>query len=413
MKGDFSRFTFHPSKRYTSVRMQQSRVTLDADWNEHAAIHEYLERIRFEDVVGSCAAPRGTGFAIHTRQDGTLGLSAGRIYVGGLACELDAPAPLEPLLRNRLLPAPGRTDLVYIDVWERHLTATDDPDLLEPALGCADTTTRLQVAWKIDVLEDVGNASCSNAAVLLSRERTGAMRAAAPNGYRGLENHLYRCEIHDGGVFGTASFKWSRDNGSVVFAVDEFLGPEAVRLAPPPLGMSQTLDIGDWVEVSGEASELAGLVGTLARVEEVPEGGSSVVLDRAVSKHRNEAQPRVRRWDQRTGATVPVAPDWFELEAGIEVRFSGGEFRPGDYWTIPARAGTGPIEWPADEPPHGVDHRLCPLALLTWEQAEKTWKPVVQDCRRDFSPLTEVQAELTRLGSEVAELRRQLETTGH
>jgi hypothetical protein len=37
MKGDFSRFTFRPSKGYTSVRMQQGRVSLDSDWNEQVA----------------------------------------------------------------------------------------------------------------------------------------------------------------------------------------------------------------------------------------------------------------------------------------------------------------------------------------------------------------------------------------
>jgi hypothetical protein len=407
MKGDFSRFTFRPSKGYTSVRMQQGRVSLDSDWNEQVAIDEYFERMRFEDIVGSGAVPCGTGFAVHDRRDGTLALSAGRLYAGGLFCELGVPAPLEGLLRNPLVPEPGRTDLVYIDVWERHLTAIDDPDLLEPALGGADTTTRTQTIWKLDVVQDVGSASCSDATALLPGRGSGAMRAAAPSGYEGLENHLYRVEIHDPGTLGIASFKWSRDNGSVVFAVEEFLGPDAVRLAL--LETSQTLAVGDWVEVSGEETELAGVVGTLARVEEVAEGGNSVTLDRDVSKHRNEAHPRVRRWDQRSGATVPVSSDWIELEAGIEVRFSGGEFRPGDYWTIPARPGTGLVEWAVDEPPYGVDHRLCPLAFVTWEGADKAPKPVVQDCRRVFSPLTEVQAQLARLESEVTELRRELE----
>lgn len=412
MKGDFSRFTFRPSKRYTSVRMQQGRVTLDADWNEYAALRESSERVRFEDVVGRCAAPCRTGFAIHAREDGTLGLSAGRLYAGGLACELDAPTPLTHLLRNAPVPVWGRTDLVYVDVWERHLTALDDPDLLEPALGGPDTTTRLQAAWAIDVVEDVGNASPSQAAVLLPTEGAGMMRAALPEGYRGLENHLYRVEIHDGGAIGAASFKWSRDNGSVVFAVDQFQGLDTVRLASPRGGTSRTLSAGDWVEVSDEASERAGLVGTLARVEEVHEAGSSVVLDRNVSKHRDETRPRVRRWDQRSGATVPVSSASIELEAGIEVCFSGGAFRTGDYWTIPARPGLGPLEWPEAEPPHGVDHRLCPLALVTWGWTDHGWKAAVQDCRHVFSPLTEVYAELTRLASEVAELRSTLEAMG-
>ena len=41
---DISRFIFQPTKRYSSVRMQQGRVILDSDWNES-------ERIDDEDPV--------------------------------------------------------------------------------------------------------------------------------------------------------------------------------------------------------------------------------------------------------------------------------------------------------------------------------------------------------------------------
>jgi hypothetical protein len=48
MKGDFSRLPFDQGKRYTSVLLQQGRVTLDSDWNEQAFIRERLERTRFQ-----------------------------------------------------------------------------------------------------------------------------------------------------------------------------------------------------------------------------------------------------------------------------------------------------------------------------------------------------------------------------
>jgi hypothetical protein len=405
MKGDFSRFTFRPGKRYTSVLLQQGRVTLDSDWNEQSAISEHLERVRFEDVVGTSGVPRGAGFSVTDSGNG-LTLSAGRIYAGGLACELDDPTPLEQLLRNPLNPAAGRTDLLYLDAWERHLTAVDDPELLDPALGGADTTTRLKVVWSIGVVEGVGIPSCSDAASLLPQEPNGMMGAAAPSGYEGTEIRLYRVEIHDGGALGSATFKWSRHNGSVVFAVEEFVGPETLSLTKRDA--APELAVGDWVEVSGEESELVGTVGTLARIADVRDRGTTVVLDRDVSRHSTERRPRIRRWDQRTGATVLVATDWVELEDGIEVRFSDGEFRSGDYWTMPARPTTGSIEFPEDRAPDGIEHRLCPLALVTWEQAANVWKPTIRDCRRAFSPLTEVHEELTRLKLEVAELRSRL-----
>ena len=46
---------------------------------------------------------------------------------------------------------------------------------------------------------------------------TGLCEIAATAGYQRLENQLYRVEIHDGGTAPT--FKWSRENGSVAYAV--------------------------------------------------------------------------------------------------------------------------------------------------------------------------------------------------
>jgi Family of unknown function (DUF6519) len=187
-----------------------------------------------------------------------------------------------------------------------------------------------------------------------------------------------------------------------VFAVREFIDPRSVRIAARP-DISSSLAVGDWVEVSGERSELAGAVGTLACVTEVR--GDGIVLDRDLSRHTNEPRPRVRRWDQRSSAVLPVSTGWAELEAGIEVRFSHGDYRSGDYWTMPARPATGPIEWPTDRPPDGIDHRFAPLALITWERAKDTWRPKVRDCRRLFTPLTQIHKELARLRLELEELR--------
>ena len=38
---------------------------------------------------------------------------------------------------------------VYLEVWQRLVTALDDPCLREPALGQADTTARLQTVWRV------------------------------------------------------------------------------------------------------------------------------------------------------------------------------------------------------------------------------------------------------------------------
>src|SRR5437588_8401942 len=65
MQGDFSRLTFDPRKHYHSVRMQQGRVQLDADWNEQIDILNYFFETQLKDILGSSGAPHATaGFQI-------------------------------------------------------------------------------------------------------------------------------------------------------------------------------------------------------------------------------------------------------------------------------------------------------------------------------------------------------------
>src|SRR5437764_52026 len=68
-------------------------------------------------------------------------------------------------------------------------------------------------------------------------------------GFRGLENQPYRVEIHAGGAPGTATFKWSRDNGSVAIPVVEMVSSTILRLTS--VGKDDVLRIstGDWVEI--------------------------------------------------------------------------------------------------------------------------------------------------------------------
>ena len=85
-----------------------------------------------------------------------LSVAAGRIYVDGLLVENAADTTywaqpdghLDPDLDP--LPADG-SFLVYLRVWEREVTADQDPELREIALGIhgPDTTARSQVVWQV------------------------------------------------------------------------------------------------------------------------------------------------------------------------------------------------------------------------------------------------------------------------
>jgi hypothetical protein len=228
-------------------------------------------------------------------------------------------------------------------------------------------------------------------------------------GYRRLENQLYRVEIHDGGPLGTATFKWSRDNGTVVTTVERISGSV---ITVHDLGPDETLGYahGQWVEISDDALELNGKPGQLAQIDTINAATREITLlnvtpqplaatESGVDPARH---PKLRRWDQvdQSAATatdhgITTSTEWLPLEDGVAVQFSGDSYRSGDYWLIPARTATGEIEWPPfdvpntaplPQPPLGIRHHYCRLALLQLNDGELR---IAGDCRTIFPPLTE------------------------
>ena len=536
MKGDFSRQTFAARKHYSGVLMQQGRVQLDADWNEQGAITRYRTETEAVDVIGGCGAPiHAAGFEITT--DGkTLFIGPGRYYVDGLLAENDAgkisyedqarldlpgadlSAVLAAMAQQELTNA-----LVYLDVWQRHVTALDDRLLREVALGGPDTTTRIKTVWQVKVLpiaraggEELGKLrgqakqlqadlenlaklakdlqaeqakvkqqmdqvgatapefkqlqkllkqltakldevnqkaaqekadletvlgriaelsatagalTCADAfpewRALLDQGGTLNARSQPPDpgknpcllpggaGYRRLENQLYRVEVHQGGALGQATFKWSRDNGTVVTAIESIQGSV---ITVHDIGPDDALGFahGQWVEIIDDALEFNGLPGQLAQIDTVNaatreitlQGVAPAPLAAAPSGVDPARHPKLRRWDQVDQAAAPAtakgiktAAGWLPLEDGISVQFSAGQYRTGDYWLIPARTATGEIEWPPFEVPNlnpqpqprlGIEHHYCRLALIRVQ--EKAVDQDITDCRKLFPPLTELTA---------------------
>ncbi len=157
MKGDFTRVTFDKARHFSRVLMQQGRVQLDADWNEQAAILLHYLQALAADLIGPFGGPdQNCGFII-AEKDADFTIGTGHYYVDGILCENDqsdltyfsqADYPLPP---NSKLP--GKTHLVYLDVWERHITSLEDGRIREVALGGADTATRAKVVWQVRVTE--------------------------------------------------------------------------------------------------------------------------------------------------------------------------------------------------------------------------------------------------------------------
>ena len=155
MKGDFSRQTFDPSRHYAAVLQQQGRVQLDADWNEQQLLALDRDETTARDVIGLTGAPRvEPGFRVTATGAGVT-ISRGHFYVDGILCEngRDAmPITEQPDLPGFVLPNADGVYLVYLEAWQRHESAAEQPDLREKALGGPDTATRLRTVAQVRML---------------------------------------------------------------------------------------------------------------------------------------------------------------------------------------------------------------------------------------------------------------------
>jgi hypothetical protein len=418
MKGDFSRSTFRADNRYSQVRAQQGRGVLDADLNEQADITDHVTRTASTDVIGPSGAPfhpvnTFRNFQIAIDQNGAdLVVAPGRIYVNGLLCENDGEGTKflsQPDLPGAALPAAAGSYAVYLDVWERHLTAAEQrpdafPQMREAALGGADTASRVRVVWQVR-LGSIPSKECG--AFTPPAPPTGRLRAseavaassgndclvASGSGYRRLENQLYRVEIA-AVTTAKATYKWSRDNGSTVSRV-KTSDQNASTIVVEDAGRDDIIGFASarFVELSDESRALNGQAGALFEVDTVT--GTSIRvknpgnLSLALGPH-----PTLRRWD----GSADLAPNTaVELEDGVQIEFDGGTFAVGDYWLIPARTLTGKVEWQRAtdgasifETRHGTRHHFATLAVVSFTGT--AFDPGVQDCRKIFPPLTAITA---------------------
>ena len=427
MKGDFSRWTFRPEAHYHGVLKQQGRVDLDSDWNEQGAILSHRIERETVDVIGNCGAPAANaGFIPAPGPKNTLLILKGRAYIDGLLCESETDLDIgqQPQFPGFTMPTQPGIYLAFLRVWLRHVTALDDPEIREVALGGPDTCTRAQTVWQVGLLAvpslSGGAVNCSSQIPAWEAEiaaSTGTLSARAqPDpaatdpctipakaGYRRLENQLYRVEIHQPGKIGDATFKWSRDNGSIVTQVTGWVPGATDQITVASTGPDAVLGLaaGQWIELSDDTHELNFLPGTLVQLANVE--GLTLTLNTATATGPIAAadfprNPKVRRWDS-TAATPALQKvtigSWLNLESGVQVNFSDGVYQTGDYWLIPARTLTADVDWPiqngipAQLPPKGIRKHYCKLAIV--QLAAAGWI-VPQICLPVFPPLSGVGA---------------------
>lgn len=364
---------------------------------------------------------------------------------------------------------PNGFSQIYLDVWERVITYAEDDSIREVALGGPDTTARTKLVWQVKFVLPGGandNPGCATIQQLygqLQPGNRGWLQAMAKQGspstnpcitnpnasYTGPENQLYRVEINRGGAAWdgkdpsnttAATFKWSRENGSVIYPITTPIvsGGGTTTASVETLGRDDRFGLteGELVEVEDDYSVLLNEPGMLMSVQAIDPSTLKVTLngtagDPAIGSDES-LHPLLRRWDQTAGdpaeGGLTLANDnaafvqegvavWLNLEDGVQISFQSAssvspatgqsvpnQYRTGDYWLIPARTATGDVEWPqvigldgkpeTDAngnsvplalPPHGVNHHYAPLAVIN---VNTNGVNVPKDCRSSFNVVT-------------------------
>ncbi len=326
--------------------------------------------------------------------------NAGRMYVDGLPClqlhdilYSEQADPYDPPL---VTPPPGsgtRKDTVYLDVWKEPVTFVEDPEIREIALGGPDTSTRLRLHHRVRVAQG---------GPMPSGDGRGQGLLATEGVYKGRDNRLYRVEIEEPGDLGTATFRWSDENGSVLGRI--------IRTVPAG---TRVVEVEEAARFHAQDRVLvrSGLRQEKARIASVVD--DTITLEDPVSEtYAMEDRPRIERWNAFDVAISPDPGDPLvstsvELNDGVRVRFGGREMLRGDFWTFQTRylardqsAGVDPetrIEDLGFVRPEGVRHHYAPLARITRREGDEGRIREIKDLRRRTGNTTVTDVGLSPL----------------
>ena len=299
---------------------QQGRVTIEADWNEAAAIEAAGDRAVTLDVVGPVATP-DDGYHVTANPQtagspppgspvGEIDIAHGTLYLGGerldLHDDLHLPtgtetqpdwldtetgtlwvAPDDPPTSP---PTGATNELVYLLAIEQEVSAVEDPALADVALGGPDTMARLRVlqrvvrrltqedsctdAWKeiksawaqIGLDHDPASMQLQSTATLQVGFVTDptpatACQPVASGGYLGAENQLIRVQISSVDAYGVPTIVWGYDDATFLYELTSAVpnsgaGTTALSLAKPPVDSYHYPVPGQAVELLRDAAYL-------------------------------------------------------------------------------------------------------------------------------------------------------------
>jgi hypothetical protein len=333
MPSDRSRPPDPASDAYTGVAYQQGRVTFDRDYNTLREIIDRRDETTTRDLVGPCGTP-DNGFAV-TRplrllprlatelmvirppvilspaaESYNLMIRSGTMFLGGVRVEwpgepgggaaeysyYDQPDWLSPDP-----PAAPQTEIVYLLADEHEVSATEDPNLYDVALGGPDTTQRLRLQRTVH-RQAVSAASCTpgwqalltawqalgwgfdantmrrmpqvrlQAAFTTPAGSTDPCDPVATGGYLGAENQLIRVKWAPTAAGATSGMLiWGFDDASFIYRASADQTGTRLTLTRSPPDAYHFPGAGQYVEVLRTTALLG--AGTSQQAED----GSTVV----------------------------------------------------------------------------------------------------------------------------------------
>ncbi|MET9761306.1 DUF6519 domain-containing protein [Streptomyces sp. NPDC006372] len=454
---DLSRAGHDRRKQYQGTRMQMGRVLLDDDLNTGAEIAEDDRRRALADVIGACGTPDG-GFLPTNPVVGPDGLDftlgAGILYLGGLRLETDGTETFraqDDWLQQTPADRPGapaaegnaRHDLVWIEAVLQDVTAVEDAELQDAALGAWDTSARTRVVRRVRITPDIGSARCEDGWARVVKnlgvgvgpdleavgdttltvgydpaaDTDSLCSPSVAGGYLGADNQAIRVQLVGDGH----ALTWGYDNSAPLYraklSTDAAGARTVVTLLTEPPDQAhwptagQVVELLPWAAVLPNGEKIAERTGLLARVQgsydpdtltltldtPAPADFGAAWRTRPDAAALGEEFIYLRVWNRGADTTSPLAltcPDGTAVplaHTGLHVTVAGNRRTAGEHWIIAARPHTPTqvLPWQLEEgrPPHGFRRWVAPLGVIRWEPGAATGT-LVDDCRPSFDPLT-------------------------
>ncbi|MGJ8616644.1 MAG: right-handed parallel beta-helix repeat-containing protein [Sulfitobacter sp.] len=457
---DISRESFQRSKNFSGLRQQQGRVPLESELNEASDIAAEELRRTIQDVICNSGTPDDgfrVSFADDTPEEYDFTLAQGTYYIGGRRYDcyagttflnqpdwLQLPHDAAPLPE---VPASERFDFVYLEGGQQFVSATEDSELFERALGGADGAGRMRRWGRVHVVTDSAE-TCAEAMDALYPDdsidpdtmaidtgagltvgfdpdyvETNLCKPEVQGGYQGAENETIRVQL-------TAPdrYIYGRDNASHLYRVTlEADGDETIvtfitlprDAHSQPLAL-QTAEVLRWTATLPNGEHLAEQSGRLANIlsDFDPEHDTMrIALDLTTltaewGEGGDDTYYYLRIW---TGDPESDAVDYpitgigenvlngTGLTAAFRQAPDGDYGMAGDFWVIAARPNAPDVvtPWqlidvgagtpPPPAPPAGPLRHVAPLAIIHWTpEPGGQMQANVHDCRERFRKLCKV-----------------------